>query len=331
MTHPLPIPGVASHFANGQRVELAGVADKPSTLSLGYGWLRPGRVGNDTLTMLRLTLLTAALVATLMWGHRLVFPAADALPPIALCALLAGVAAFYRFVRPATNFVLCLKALIALVAFSTVYAMLMYCLATTARPWADQTLASLEGALGLSAASVVEWTNARPPLASVMRLIYFSVIPQTMLAIVWLGLSNQRRALDAFLVRFMLAALISAVGFYWLPAKGTCEAYGLAVPAHYAPILEHLDALRSGTRTVITWRGAEGIITFPSFHTVWAVLLTAAFWRRGWIFYPIAALNLLMIVSTVTTGMHYFADVLAGLVVCAVVIAAIREPAVALD
>ena len=55
---------------------------------------------------------------------------------------------------------------------------------------------------------------------------------------------------------------------------------------------------------------------------MWAVLLTAAFWGRGWTFYPIAVLNLAVLVSTVTTGMHYYTDVLAGLAICGVIIAA---------
>src|SRR5262249_24403227 len=100
--------------------------------------------------------------------------------------------------------------------------------------------------------------------------------------------------------------------------------YDLPVPKHYATILDHLDALRSHVRTLITWRDAEGIITFPSFHAVWAVLLTAAFWRRGWLFYAIGVLNLAVIAWTVTTGMHYFTDVLAGIAIAAGVIAATR-------
>jgi membrane-associated phospholipid phosphatase len=213
------------------------------------------------------------------------------------------------------------------VAFSSVFSMLTYCLAIAGRPLGDKTLAAADAALGLSAAGVVEWTQARPAFARGMWVAYFSIIPQTIFAIAWLGFSNQRAGLDKFLVRFMLGGLISAIAFYWLPARGTCESYALAVPPHYEKILEHLDALRHGGRTLITWRDAEGLITFPSFHAIWAALLVAAFWRRGWVFYPIALLNVAVVMSTITTGMHYFADVIAGLIVAAALIWTTRERA----
>jgi membrane-associated phospholipid phosphatase len=289
--------------------------------------LKQCTLGEDSRTMLRLTLITGGAVAALVGYNQLVFPPGDALAPSAVCVALTAVAIFYRVLRPVPSFVLCLKALVALVAFSTVFSMLTYCLAIPARPLADPMLARFDAALGLSAASTVEWTNARPAFATVMWVVYFSIIPQTILAIVWLGLSNQRAALDRFLVRFMIGGLISAILFYLLPARGTCESYPLAVPPHYENILEHLDALRHGGRTLITWRDAEGLITFPSFHAIWAVLLIAAFWRQGLIRYPIALLNLAVVMSTVTTGMHYFADVIAGLIVAAAVIGATRERA----
>jgi membrane-associated phospholipid phosphatase len=224
--------------------------------------------------------------------------------------------------------VLVLKSLAVLVAFSTVYSMLMYALATGGRPLADSMLARADAMLGLSAPEVVQWVNRRPSMALVLRLAYFSLIPQTILAIVWLGFSGNRYNLDKFLVRFMLASLITVIGFYLWPAKGTYgAAYGLAVPPYCQQCAEHLDALRSGARTLVTWRDTEGLITFPSFHTIWAVLLIAAFYGCRVVFWPVAVLNVVVVISTITTGMHYFADVIAGLVVTAIVLGAARTPA----
>jgi membrane-associated phospholipid phosphatase len=284
-------------------------------------------LGEDSRTMLRLTMLTIGLTAGLIWSKQLVFPLADAIAPLVVCLGLSVVAVFYRVVRPVPGFELCMKALIALVAFSAAFCTLTYCLAPIGWPLADPLLDQMDAALGLSAASVVQWTAAWPMFALAMRIVYFSIIPQTILAIVWLGLRNRRAELDTFLIRFMLAALIAAIGFYFLPSRTTCGYYGLAIPAYYERTIEHIDALRSGARTLVTWRDAEGLIEMPSFHAVWAVLLIAAFWRQGWILYPIVLLNLAVIVSTVTTGMHYFVDVFAGIAVAAVVILAVSRPA----
>ena len=219
---------------------------------------------------------------------------------------------------------LCLKSLALLVAFTTVYSVFMYALATTARPLADPTLAYIDGTMGFSAADVVGWVNARPKLEWALRLVYFSLIPQTILTIVWLGLGNQRERLDKFLVRFMLGALLTAVGFYLLPAVGTCASYDLPVNVCHQKFIEHFAALRDGSLTLVSWRNAEGLMTFPSFHTIWAVLLIAAFYRVPYASWPIALLNVAVVISTVTTGMHYLTDVLAGLLVSAIVIYSTR-------
>ena len=196
--------------------------------------------------MVRLIGLTLMLGLALIDAKHLVFPPADAVGPALVCLGLAGVAFFYHGYRPAPNFVLCAKALLVLVAFSTAYSLLMYALAAGGRPLGDAKLAEIDGSLGLSAGEAVRFVDARPWLELAMRIVYFSLIPQTILAIVLLGLGNDRPRLDRFLLRFMLAALVTAIGFYLLPAIGTCASYHLPIPPHYMKVVEHLDAMRSG-------------------------------------------------------------------------------------
>ena len=87
----------------------------------------------------------------------------------------------------------------------------------------------------------------------------------------------------------------------------------MAPSADQAHYLEHFRELRAGARSGLSFLDAEGLITFPSFHTVWALLLVAACPR------PLKAasvvLNSAVIVATLTTGWHYLSDVLAGIVV----------------
>ena len=263
---------------------------------------------------------TIAIALGMVLAMGRIVPPGDLLFPIGVCGSLAVVAARFR-ARGEKGFVLCLKALILLVGFSAAFAMLTYVMAISARPWADARLAAIDAAVGLSAGDVVAWTAGHPTIDLLLKIVYFSLIPQTILVIVVLGFATDRR-LDLFLVRFMLAALLTAVCFAFWPARGSCVQFGLPTPPHYEGVLRELYSLRAGVRTV-TWRGAEGIITFPSFHAIWATLLTSAFWGRRW-FWPIAALNGLVLISCVTTGMHYFVDVAAGLAISAVVIVATR-------
>ncbi len=56
-----------------------------------------------------------------------------------------------------------------------------------------------------------------------------------------------------------------------------------------------------------------GMIAFPSFHVAWAVLTTYAALPVRRLFWAVAALNVLVVASTVLLGWHYLVDVPAGL------------------
>ena len=77
----------------------------------------------------------------------------------------------------------------------------------------------------------------------------------------------------------------------------------------------YLDALRSGKRVLID--EMAGLITFPSFHSAWAIFYM-------WAFYPIKRLrvaaillNLLVLAATPVQGAHYFIDLVGGAIVAA--------------
>ncbi len=270
-----------------------------------------------------LLMTTFGLTAAAMVLRGLHVPMSDAAAPLGVAVVLgAALAYFHRRGEP--GFVLSLKSLILLVLFSSAFATLTYALATTARPWADARLAATDAAVGLSAGDWVRWATAHPTINLGLKVAYFSLIPQTILAVIVVGFGNNRQ-LDLFLVRFMLAGLLTALGFAFFPAAGSCVQFHLPTPSHYAGVLNELSRLRSGV-TVVTWNGAEGIVTFPSFHAIWATMLAAVFWRQR-LFWPLAILNAIVLATCVTTGMHYFTDVAAGLLIAVLTIAATRPAA----
>jgi membrane-associated phospholipid phosphatase len=268
--------------------------------------------------------LIVGVIIALTFGLLLILglevPPLDILGPIAFCgALVLG--ALYYWSRGIDCFMLCLKALAILVGTTAVFGPLTYAVATLRWPWVDSQLADCDAALGLSAGALVTWTAEHPTFDLLMRLVYSSVFPQIIAVVVVLGFAADRR-LDVFLIRFMLGGLLTSAIFAFLPAQGTCVYFHQPTPPHYVDVLSELDRLRRGV-AFVSWRDAQGIVTFPSFHTIWAVLLIAAF-RGRWLFWPIAILNSLVLLSCVTTGMHYFVDVLGGLIVTGIVIVATR-------
>jgi hypothetical protein len=82
----------------------------------------------------------------------------------------------------------------------------------------------------------------------------------------------------------------------------------------------HFEALRPGAMRAIDPAAIEGLVTFPSFHTALAMITAWALLRTRWLAAPAAALNALVVASTVPVGGHYFLDVPAGLAIAAGVI-----------
>lgn len=219
--------------------------------------------------------------------------------------IVVAVLAVLAWLRPAFRF--CLSSLAILVAFSTAFSTLIYALGASRIPLADSGLAMFESFFGIDSHNIALATAAHPIFAKLMYLVYFSVIPQTIVMLVWLGFRNDER-LSQFLCRFMICGLITAACFYVVPALGTPTKVNL-------PAIGDLMALRSGELRTISWQSVKGIVAFPSFHVVWAILLTLAMPS-----YPLVVLNLLVIVSTVTTGGHYLIDLAGGALICAIVV-----------
>lgn len=245
-------------------------------------------------------------------------PARDLVAPIGLVLALAGASAWYAR-RGEAAFVLSLTSLAQVVAFAACYIVLMYAAATLNRPLVDEQLAAFDAWCGVTAPAVRGWAQSHPWVNLAFNFAYDTLLWQTAAVIAVLGLSGNRRPLEGFVWSFMLSATASLVLFAIFPANGPFVTFGFSPTADQRQFLEHFEGLRGGYRTLISWRGAEGLITFPSFHVAWALLLAWAFRRRKLI-YAIAPVNLLVIVSTMTTGWHYFADVVAGTLVaiCAI-------------
>jgi len=64
------------------------------------------------------------------------------------------------------------------------------------------------------------------------------------------------------------------------------------------------------------------MIAFPSFHVMWAVLTTYAALPNRRLFWAVAALNVLIVASTVLLGWHFLVDALAGIALALAAVAA---------
>lgn len=148
-----------------------------------------------------------------------------------------------------------------------------------------------------------------------LQILYDSLLLQTGLTIWWLGMTNQADELNIFIHRLMLCGLITLTLFVLFPAIGPLP-HPEVDPAQQF-YLNTFQSLREG-KGLCDLSHSAGLITFPSFHVIWAILLVSACPRR---LKPISVLvNSLVIVSAITSGWHYATDVLAGILITIFVI-----------
>lgn len=181
-------------------------------------------------------------------------------------------------------------------------------------PLVDERLARFDEWLGLSHPVSYRWFEASGWLPLFAR-IYASVDWQVQLMVAYYVL--WRRDLFRLWQYVAVVAFAGAVSvaFLWLgPAEGPYVWYAgqYANPPPFPPYLHELRLLRQGQMAVFDV--AFGFLNFPSFHTVFALLLIRGWRDAKWLFPFFAVLNVLVVVSTIPVGWHYLLDIVGGVV-----------------
>lgn len=260
---------------------------------------------------------TMAFVLMVVFGLR--FDWASAGSGVGAIALLLPFASVFaaRRIDPFANL---LTGFMCMVGFNMCLAVLTYAITCTGTPLADDWLQRCDAAMGIHLPSIVEWARQRPWMQT-FNCVYNSVLPSTLLALVVLGFDQDVRRLRNFVSHFIIGGLVTTLIYAFVPALAPTAAFGYDATPAQSRFVEHFLALREGQFPLISLSNLEGLITFPSFHTTWALLIAWSFRPYRWLFLPMLILNIGVAVSTVTTGWHYGTDVLGGILVAAVAVA----------
>ena len=248
--------------------------------------------------------------------------------PASICLLLKLGACYYRNRRNDHNLASALESTAQVMAFAAVAAPLSYVAASAAMPLQDAALDSMDRALGFDWKWLLEVMHRWPEFFEFMRVIYLSLSVQMTAVVLLLGFTGRLPWLRVYMLAFIFAALVTIAMSALFPAEGAWLHYGLKSGAAAMPV-SHTSwpvffGLRDGSFRLLMAVGSEGIITFPSLHAALAVILVAAFWPV-----PIArwlgvSINSLMLAATPIDGSHYFVDVLAGVGIAVLCLAAAR-------
>jgi membrane-associated phospholipid phosphatase len=269
-----------------------------------------------------LAILVASLLVDCVWGALQRFDvavAAYALLGAYSVGLVAGSWAYQRL-RPEDRLAAMLFGAGFLCAFSAIFSVLNYFLLTVAGGSVDALFARADLALGFDWRVVMALVADHPRANLVLRVAYDAVLPQIAVLVVCLGCFGRWEKIYPFCLAIALGAAVT-IGFWTLfPSFGAFAVYDLpaevaarinvALDGAYARELKMLLATGPGH---IAPDQVKGLIGFPSFHAVLAVL--AAWYARSlrFLYWPILVLTALMLLATPIEGGHHLVDVLGGI------------------
>lgn len=224
--------------------------------------------------------------------------------PLLVLAILAGVALFYQFSGRSARVAQMAQWTLLWVVFSHAGAILTYLAAACGgRTW-DAELVAIDVALGFDWPGWFEFIARHSCLQFVLTLCYGSLIAQILISVAYFSFRNTDDLNGELLLNSIVGLLITTAIFLLFPALGhKSAARGL--------YLDDLLALRSGGLLSFDMMQLKGVISFPSYHMVLAVLLTYAH-RHSPLLHPIALVNAIMVISIPSNGGHYLIDIVAG-------------------
>jgi hypothetical protein len=199
------------------------------------------------------------------------------------------------------------------IAFGVALEIYSYAAATLRMPLWDMQFARADAALGFNWNAGYEWiTTSSWMLRYVLEHAYNSMIVQIFASIAFFAVIRRSDRNRELLWIGILSALITTTLSGFFPALGP---YGKTGMASWSAVLV---TIRDGSLSKFALGNMTGIVAFPSFHTVVAVLLVYVNRPPLRSFVPVAILNALMLVAIPFAGHHYLVDMIAGVAVVTV-------------
>jgi membrane-associated phospholipid phosphatase len=281
----------------------------------------PDRDAADRFRRIRTVCLSGLgllLVSTLpfysLWGLSIEW--LSALPALGgLAALLVLALYFARYPgRPSERALGDMTAVVALiVALAIVLTPAQYLAVALRRPLVDSWLARADAVMRVNVSALAAWTRSHPAVDTALRVAYFTLLPQFVVAPLLLGIVfRSRERLWEFTFHFYACALITLASLALFPAACPLQYFHFTPTISQARVVAHINALRAGTFGPLRFGEMEGLVSIPSFHAAGGLFVTWAFRGRKVVCAMFGLVNAVLILAAVLSGVHYLVDVLAS-------------------
>jgi PAP2 superfamily len=278
-------------------------------------------------------LAAITIAADVVWaafGHFSIDVLAYARLGLLSLALLAG-GLFYQVKRKDQNLAAMLLGASFLCAFSAAASVLNYFLLTVAGPRIDILLSGIDHAMGFDWVRVMTAMSHHPTLNMVFFYVYGTTLPQIAFLLIVLAWSGRPQEVYRFCLAIAVGALIAIFIWAAVPSLGAESMYALSPSVQRHLVLDvttdygrELVKLLHNGPGYITPTDIRGLIAFPSYHAVLAMLMVWYARTIGWLRWPVLILNLVVLASAPVQGGHHLIDIFGGCGVTVLAVLAVR-------
>ncbi|MEO1945863.1 MAG: phosphatase PAP2 family protein [Candidatus Thioglobus sp.] len=234
-----------------------------------------------------------------------------ALFPIFLCLITIGKAVNIKTGKKPW-LILCAAAFTMMIFFSGLSG--IAAMASTPHTRIDASLEKFDLAMHFNLAATMNWiNNGHDRILSISNFAYHSWLWQLLLLPTVITVIGSYKRVITYMLGFTIACAIGGGIYYFWPTTAPAT----VVHSHYFTqdqynLVKDFIMMRQGATKLLP---TEGLISFPSFRVIGAVLFMILCWKNKIILIPIVVLNLILIYATLALGYHYLADVLAGIII----------------
>ena len=166
-------------------------------------------------------------------------------------------------------------------------------------------------ALGIDTPTLIAWTAHHGTIKLLFEIAYSVVSLELMLLPALLAILHYEKQLNEYLLVLSSVAIVGSLIYYFFPTAAPASVFDSSYFLHFQEdTVLKFQQIHHYIQPTTT---EGGMIAFPSFHVIWAVMCAWVLREKWWLFVPVALTNLIAIIATVMLGWHYLVDALAGI------------------
>ncbi len=183
----------------------------------------------------------------------------------------------------------------------------------------DYHLVQWDHWLGFDVTAFMAWVHQFPGLSKVFWFSYNTWEYQVLLTPLLLALLKKSKEVNRYFIASAICLIICNLIYYFFPTIAPAgvlhspyfisQEYNLVT--RFYEVHQHLP--------ISNFDG--GMVSFPSGHVIYALLVLAAWRKIKVVFYPLLVLNFFLIIATMAIGAHYLVDVIASFIIVTLTLA----------